>query len=206
MEHHHTVTLRVLHAIREHRGANVAFIGMAQQLLEIVTVENVVADDEGLGQAAGTGLHRIWHVHAPLAAITQQLLKVWRVLRGADEDVAEAAEHRGVQGIDYRLVLYGQLLLVNRERGRVQSSAEASGEDDAFALRHILFQCLEERTLRFSDRAEGTAAREIRKSRITRCLPFTAGQAEQVNIGEWRPDKSLSQSMAPSSKTLKASG
>ncbi len=66
-------------------GACVALVGAGKQFDQIMAVKDVVpqdqgtgvvadkvfANDEGLGQSIGAGLHRILNVHAPLAAIAQ---------------------------------------------------------------------------------------------------------------------------------------
>ena len=143
----------------------------SQQLHEVVAVEDVVAqhqrarriadelvaDDEGLRQAIGAGLHRVLQVDAPLAAVAQQLLEARRVLRRADDqDVAHAAEHQRAQRVvDHRLVVHRQQLLADGQRGRVQPGAGAAGEDDAFALGHA---CLRDRDQSVSRSMRATPA------------------------------------------------
>lgn len=75
--------------VGKHAGPGITHIRTGQQLGEIVTLINVVAqhqcagvlfheilaDDEGLGQAIRAGLNGILNVHAQLAAVTQQLRK-----------------------------------------------------------------------------------------------------------------------------------
>ncbi|MDT4819932.1 hypothetical protein FQZ97_530620 [compost metagenome] len=152
IEGHHAVALGVMHVVREHGRTALLRISVRQQMGKVMPIEDVVpqhqrarrvphelvADDECLRQAIGTRLHRVLQVDAPLAAVTQQLLEARRVLRRADdEDVAHAAEHQGAQRvIDHGLVVHRQQLLAHGERGRVQAGAGATGEDDAFALRH----------------------------------------------------------------------
>jgi hypothetical protein len=50
-----------------------------------VMPDKVLSDDESLRQAVGAGLNGVLDIHGPLAAITQQLSKAWRVLRCADQ-------------------------------------------------------------------------------------------------------------------------
>jgi hypothetical protein len=99
--------------------------------------DEALADQEGLRQAVGAGLHRIGQRQTPLAAIAQQLLEARRVLRCADdENVADAREHQRAQRVvDHGLVVHRQQLLADGERGRVQARAGAAGEDEAFACR-----------------------------------------------------------------------
>jgi hypothetical protein len=69
----HAVALGVVHVVGEHAGARSAAVGVGQQLVEVVAVEDVVAqhqgagcaadetlaEDEGLRQAVGAGLHGV---------------------------------------------------------------------------------------------------------------------------------------------------
>jgi hypothetical protein len=58
-----------------------------------------VADDEGLGQPLGRGLHGIGEAEAPLLARAQELLEARRVLRRRDDqDVPDARQHEGAEG------------------------------------------------------------------------------------------------------------
>jgi hypothetical protein len=75
----HAVALGVVHVVGKHRGALAARVGIGQQGLEVVAVEQVVAqhqragraadkalaDDEGLRQAVGAGLHGVLQVGCP---------------------------------------------------------------------------------------------------------------------------------------------
>mgnify|MGYP000172639273 CR=1 FL=1 len=144
------VALGIVHRVGEDGGAVAAGAGGAQAAGEVVAVEEVVAehegagavadevfaDDEGLGEAVGAGLDGVLQREAPLAAVAQQLLKAWRVLRGADdEDVADARQHEGAERVvDHGLVVHRQQLLADGQGGRVQARARAAGQDDAFAL------------------------------------------------------------------------
>ncbi|KRH79045.1 hypothetical protein FERRO_01060 [Ferrovum sp. JA12] len=152
VELHHAVTLRVLHVVGEHGCAAGLCIGRLEQGLEIVTVVDVIAqhqsagmganerfpDEESLCQPVGAGLHGVLQVHAPLRAVTQQLLETGCVLRRADDEhIAHACQHeRAERVVDHGLVVHRQQLLADGQRGWVQPGAGASGEDDAFALSH----------------------------------------------------------------------
>jgi len=93
------------------------------------------ADDKGLRQAVGAGLHGVVQVEAPPFAGAEQLLEARGVLRGGDDqDVADSSQHQGAQRVvDHRLVEHRQQLLANGQRCGVQAGAGATGEDDAFA-------------------------------------------------------------------------
>ena len=146
---HHAVALGVGHVVGKHGGAAGLRVGVVQQLLQVVAVEDVVAqhqragravqellaNQKGLGQPIGAGLHGVLQVDAPLAAVAQQLREARRVLRRADDqDVPDAGQHEaGQRVINHGLVVDGQQLLAHGQRGRVQAGAGATGQDDAFA-------------------------------------------------------------------------
>ncbi len=152
VEFDHAIALGVVHMIGKHAGALGARIGIAQLLGQVMAVEDVVAqhqraravvdevlaDDEGLGQAVRTGLDRVLDVHAPLAAVAQQVGKARRVLRRADQQhVADAAEHQRAQRvIDHGLVVDRHQLLADSLGRGVETGAGATGQDDAFAISH----------------------------------------------------------------------
>jgi hypothetical protein len=97
--------------------------------MQVVAVEDVVAQhqrargaayeapaqDEGLRQAVGSGLHAVAQVQAPLRAVAQQGLEARRVLgRADDQDVADAGQHQRRQGVvDHRLVVDRQQLFAD---------------------------------------------------------------------------------------------
>ena len=109
------------------RGPGAALVGAAEDLVEIVAVEDVVAqdqgrvavadevrtDDEGLGEAVRARLDGVLQVDAPPATVTEQLLEARGVLRrGDDQDVADAGQQqRGQRVVDHRLVVDRQQLL-----------------------------------------------------------------------------------------------
>ncbi len=121
--------------------------GAAQVAAQAVAVEDVVAehqgaglasreplaDEEGLGQAVGAGLHGVGQVHAVVRAVAQQALEVRQVGgRGDDQDVADAGHHEdGQRVVDHRLVVDRQQLLAGDGSERVQARARAAREDDA---------------------------------------------------------------------------
>ncbi len=120
-------------------GALSSGIGAGEQLRKVVAVEDVVAqyqraggvanellaNDERLRQAFGLGLHGVLQVHAPLAAVAQQLLEAWCVLWGADDqNIAHARQHQGTEWvIDHGLVIHRQQLLAHGQSGGVQACA-----------------------------------------------------------------------------------
>ena len=101
------VALGIMHVIGEDGGAGAALVGAAEDLVEVVAVEDVVtedeggvvvadevgADDEGLGEAVRAGLDGVLQVDAPLAAVAEQLFEARGVLRGGDDqDVTDAGQ------------------------------------------------------------------------------------------------------------------
>ena len=159
VESDHAIALGVVHVIGEDGGAIGLLACGHQLLLQVMAVEDVVAqhqcagcavqellaDDEGLCQPIRAGLHGVLEIQAPLAPVAQQLLKARRVLRRADdEDVAHSAQHqRAERVVDHGLVIDRQQLLADRECGGVQARAGAAGKDDALALlvrgMHVFF-------------------------------------------------------------------
>jgi len=128
-----------MHVVGEDAGARRLRIGVFEQLLEFVAVENIVAKDQGAGivaqeffadekglrQPVGAGLHGVLQIEAPLGAVAQQLLEAGRVLRcGDDEDLAYARQHqRAERVVDHRFVEDRQQLFGNCQGGGVQAGA-----------------------------------------------------------------------------------
>jgi len=118
---------------------------------EVVTVEEVVsqnqragpacnevlANEEGLGEAIRRGLHRVLNGEAPLRAIAEELLKAWRVLGSGDQqEFPNAREHQGGERVeDHGFVVDRQQLFAHGQRGGVQARARAARQDDAHAGR-----------------------------------------------------------------------
>ena len=75
-------------------------------------------------------------MYAVVRAVTQEPLEARQVVRrGDDEDVADAREHEGADGVvDHRLVVNWQQLLADALGYRVQSGAGASGKNNAFHI------------------------------------------------------------------------
>ena len=147
------VALGVMHVIGEDGGAGAALVGTAEDLVEVVAVEDVVAqhegrvvvadevgaDDEGLGETVRAGLDGVLQVDAPFAAVAEQLFEARGVLRGGDDqDVLDAGQQeRGQRVVDHRLVVDRQQLLGYRQGGGMEPGAGAAGEDEAFAGGHV---------------------------------------------------------------------
>jgi len=140
--------VRIGDAITENRRAFAPLHGGAELRIEILAVEDVVAqdqadiavadkllaDDEGLGQALGPGLLGIGERDAEAAAIAEQFLEQRTVFgRGDDQHVVDACEHQHRQRIiDHRLVIDRQELLRDALGQRIQARTRSSGQDDAF--------------------------------------------------------------------------
>ena len=92
------------------------------------------ADDEGFGQAVGGLLDGVAEVHPQLAAVSQNVLENRDILGGGDdEDIPDACQHQGGQGIVYhRFVVDGQGLFGYALGNGVETRAGTSGQDDAF--------------------------------------------------------------------------
>ena len=153
VEFRHTITLGVAHPVAEDGGFLVLLgilHGIAEQRGEAGTVEDVIAqhetgavvtdellsDDEGLGQSVGRGLLGVFKVHAVVGAVAQEAFEAGEVVGGGDdEDVADAREHQSRDGvIDHRFVVDGEQLFADALGDGVQSGAGASGENYSFHI------------------------------------------------------------------------
>ena len=150
VELHDAEALGVVHVVAEDRGAARLCVldGARQVARKAVAVEDVVAehegarltvnellaDGEGLREAVGARLLGVGQVHAVARAVPEQALEVGQVgRRGDDQDVPDARQHEGGQRVvDHGLVVDRQQLLGGHERERVQARAGPAGEDDAF--------------------------------------------------------------------------
>ena len=150
VELHDAEALRVVDVVAEHGGEPLR-LGVLHRAAEVpsqaVAVEDVVAederaglasgellaDDEGPGEAVGAGLDGVGQVHAVVRPVSQEALEVRKVGRGRDDqDVADAGHHKdGQRVVDHRLVVYRQQLLAGDGGQRVQAGAGPAGEDDA---------------------------------------------------------------------------
>src|SRR5471030_3394497 len=117
---------------------------MLELLAEIMTVENIVAEDqcagiatnellandERLRQSVRRWLHRVLDVHAPPAAITEHRFKTRRILRCRyDQHVANPRDHqRGERVVDHRFVVHGQQLLRDNMSDRVEPRTRTASE------------------------------------------------------------------------------
>ena len=150
VELHDAEALGVVDVVAEHGGeaAGLRVLhGAAEVPAQAVAVEDVVAederaglpsdellaDDEGLGEAVGAGLDGVGQVHAVVRPVAEQPLEVGQVRRGRDDqDVADAGHHEdGQRVVDHRLVVDRQQLLAGDGGQRVQAGAGPAGEDDA---------------------------------------------------------------------------
>ena len=151
IELHHAEALGVVNVVAEDRGAPPllgALHRAAQVAREAVAVEDVVAqhecaglagnellaDDERLGEPVWAGLLGVGQTHAEVGAVAQQALEVGQIRRRRDdEDVADARHHEDRQRVvDHGLVVHGQQLLAGDRGERVQARARSAREDDAF--------------------------------------------------------------------------
>ena len=149
IELHDAEALGIVHVIAEDRGPpRLGVLDGARQVAgQAVSVEDVVAqherarltvnellaDGEGLRQAVGARLLGIGEVHAVARAVPEQALEVGEVRRrGDDQDVPDARQHEGAKRVvDHGLVVDRQQLLGGHERERVQAGSGPAGEDDA---------------------------------------------------------------------------
>ena len=139
--------------IAEDRRAIGALGGVFEGGGEVVSVEEVVAQDEGggrlvvekadligdeecLGEAVGTGLFGVAEGEAELGAVAEEAFEEGKVeWSGDDQDLADAGQHEDRQRIvDHRLVVDGHQLFGDGDGEGIEAGAGAAGEDDAFAF------------------------------------------------------------------------
>ncbi len=139
--------------VAEHQGARLAG-------------DEVLADGEGLREAVRRGLLGVGEVDAVARAVAEQALEVGQVgRRGDDQDVLDARQHEGAEGIvDHGLVVNRQQLLAGDERERVQARARAAREDNALHRLDLQSWAF---TVAISIR-EGTRAAKLHKRRTER--------------------------------------
>ena len=142
---HHAEPLRVRHIVAKNRGSAVFRVldGCLEDLSEAVAVEDIVPQDhssgfprqellpqdEGLGQAVGARLDLIGQVDAELASVPQQGFKPRRIRGGRDdENVLDSCQHQGGQGvIDHGLIVNREKLLGCDHGQGVEPGAGATG-------------------------------------------------------------------------------
>ena len=142
------IPLRIVNVIGKYRSALLTRVGIAEQGLEVMAVEDVVTEDqrrrvvtdeistdrEGLSKAVWTRLYGIGEVETPMAAVSQKLLEARGVLgRGDDQDVADTSEQQGAERVvDHRLVVDRQQLFGDGEGSGVEAGAGATRKYNAF--------------------------------------------------------------------------
>ena len=107
---------------------------VAEDHADAVVADEVLADEEGLGEAVRGGLLGIREADAVVGAVPEQAPEAREVLRRTDDqDVADSRQHQRTDGvIDHRLVVDRQQLLADAFRNRVETGAGAAGEYNAF--------------------------------------------------------------------------
>ena len=141
VELHHTVTLGVVYIITEHGGFALSGAGhtAAQHTGESGTVEDVVtqhhahiiisdellADDEGLGQTVGTGLLGVFKPYAKILSVAHQALEPWQVVWcGDNQNLTYAGTQQDRDGIiNHRLVEDGNHLLADTLRDGIKAGS-----------------------------------------------------------------------------------
>lgn len=157
VELHDAEALGVVHVVAEDRGPTGLGVldGARQVARQAVAVEDVVAENQGarltvnelladgerLGQAVGARLLGVGEVDAVARAVPEQALEVGQVgRRGDDQDVPNARQHEGAERVvDHGLVVDRKQLLGGHKRERVQARAGPAGEDDAF---HVVLRVI----------------------------------------------------------------
>ncbi|KAF5043425.1 hypothetical protein DSECCO2_502370 [anaerobic digester metagenome] len=148
VELHHAVAVRIAHLVAEddaafgkaraalqHRGQPLAVEDVvAKDQADGIVADELPAEQKGLGEALGPGLHLVGKGHAEACAVAEHLLETGQVRgRGDDEDLADAGQHQHRKRVvDHGLVVDGQELLAHHPRDGIQPRARPAGQDDAF--------------------------------------------------------------------------
>jgi len=148
IEGYNAVTLRILHPVTEDEGTVGELARFFEHFGEAVAVEDVVAkdeadviltdeifaDDEGLGKAAGAGLLGIREAEAELGAFAQKFpIKGQIPRRRNNQDVPDPGKHQYRQRIvDHGLVEDREKLFGDGFCNGVQACSCATRENDAF--------------------------------------------------------------------------
>ena len=112
---------------------------VAQDQGRMVVADEVLADDERLGETVGAGLYRIGEVDPELGAVAQKADEGGLILGGCDDqDVLDSREHEHRNGVvDHGLVVYGKQLLGDPSGDGIQPGAASAGEYNAFVF-HVV--------------------------------------------------------------------
>ena len=155
VELHDAEALGVVDVVAENTGP--ALLCVRRRLLqagpEAAAVENVVsqhhgtavvadellAQQERLGQPVGRGLHLIAQPDAELASVPQQTLEIGQIRGGGDdENVPDPRHHQGGQGvIDHGLVIHRQQLLDNIGAAACQHRAHGVHDGALGQITHL---------------------------------------------------------------------
>jgi hypothetical protein len=97
-----------------------------------VATNEVLTDDERLGESPGRWLGRVAQLDTEVATVAEQSPERGLVIGGRDDqDVPDTGLHeRGQRVVDHRFVVHRHQLLGDGLRDRPESSAGTAGEDD----------------------------------------------------------------------------
>lgn len=139
--------------ITENRRAGGAAGGAFEGFYKIVSVKEIITQDEGgrlaveeadvlgdvegLSESVGAGLFSVGKFETEVGAIAEEFFEERQISgRGDDENIADAGEHEdGQRVINHRLVVDRHELLGDCDGQREQAGAGAAGENDASARR-----------------------------------------------------------------------
>ena len=107
---------------------------VAQHQTDVIVANELLADDESLGQPIGARLLGIRKAHAEVRPIAQQTTEAVQVVRrGDNQNVTDASQHQDADGIiHHRLVIDGQKLFAHPLGDGVKTGAGTAGQYNAF--------------------------------------------------------------------------
>lgn len=99
-----------------------------------IALEEVLGEEEGVGDTEGFGLWKVFEMAAEGFAVAEELLEAGEIFRvGDDEDVADIGEHEDREGIvDHRFVVDGQKLFAHHAGEWIESRSCATRQEDPF--------------------------------------------------------------------------
>src|SRR5215468_783600 len=147
-EFDHAISFGVADLIGEDRGAGSGRCCLSKHGRKRVAVEDIipedqgdmvagnelVPDDEGLGESIGSALCRVFDRQAPLAAVSQQTREARELGRGRDvQNIPRPRQHQGRQWIiHHRLDVDGQQLFTECQGRGVEPGAMPASQNDSF--------------------------------------------------------------------------
>ena len=105
-----------------------------------IVADEFLAQQEGLRQSVGGGLHLIGQLQPELTAVPQQRLKARRVGGcGDNQNILDPRQHQRGQGIvDHGLIVHGQQLLARDHGQGIQARSRAASQNNTLHVQSLV--------------------------------------------------------------------